>query len=187
MKKLAFAAVLCALVPAGAQAADLGDYSGPGDPRGYAYEDPRYSDRYDEPRIAPPPPLPYGYRAPPPPVAGPYAYRPEPRYVEPPRYAEPPRYTEPAPGRYDRSSGCAGKEAIRERLISAGWRDFHDPVVDGPFAYIKARRPYGDLFELRVSRCSGEVVNAQLVGPGRTYGPYAYEDDHRPRGRRPFF
>jgi hypothetical protein len=173
MRKLAVAAIVCALAPAGAQAADLGGYYGGDEPRGYSYEEPRYPDRYDEPRFTPPPPPTYGYRAPPP-VAGPYAYRPAPGYVEPDTW------------RYDRS-GCAGKDAIRDRLVSAGWRDFHDPVVEGPFANLKARRANGDVYMLRVSRCSGEVVHTQFIRPGRTFGPYAYGEDYRPRWRRPFY
>lgn len=190
MKKLALAAsLLCALAADGARAADLDDGVGPADRRAYVYEDPRYADIYREPRRAepPPPPPPYTYRPAPPPAPAPYAYRAEPpRYVDPPRYGEPSRYAGPAP-RYGRPEHCAAKDEIRQRLIDGGWRDFHDPEVRGPMALIKARRASGDLYELRVDRCTGEVVSTQFIERGRAVGPYAFDDLPPPRWRRPYY
>lgn len=199
MRKLALAAagLLCALAPVAASAADLYDGRGPSDRRAYVYEDPRYADIYREPRRAETPPPPPGYRPVPPPPS-PYAYRVEPpRYVDPPRYSEapryapPPRYVEPhrhaePEARYARPEHCTDKEEIRSRLIEGGWRDFHDPQVRGPAAFIKARRANGDLYELRVDRCTGEVTFAQFLERGREYGPYAYDDLPPPRWRRSY-
>lgn len=190
MKKLALAASLsCALAAGEVRAADLHDGADPSDRRAYVYEDPRYADIYREPRRAEPPPPPYAYRPVPSPVAPPppYVHRAEPpRYTDPPRYSEPPRYGEVDP-RYRRPEHCAAKDDIRQRLIDGGWRDFHDPQVRGPMALIKARRASGDLYELRVDRCTGEVVFAQFLERGRVIGPYAFDDLPPPRWRRPYY
>jgi hypothetical protein len=158
------------------------------------YDDPRYGDIYQhpapQPRYAEP-------RHVEPPVA-------EPRYVDPPRYAEPrydaPRkyyddepavphkrygYLEPMnPPRYDYSrnerqdyrngSGCVPHGEIKRSLINEGWGDFRDLEFRGDVAKVQARRPNGQLYVLKVDRCSGEIVNSRPLNEGN--GSYGYAD-----------
>lgn len=120
-------------------AADL-DY----DVKGSPYDDPRYSDIYRHP----PPPAPY----PPAPV-----YREE-RYAPPP----PPVYYE-----RDARVQCLPHHVINDRLQGRGWHDFHGFQVQGNVTHVRARRPSGRLFELTVDRCSGEILETQLVDARR--------------------
>ncbi len=143
---------------------------------------PRTSSPYDDPR--------YGdvFRHPSPPPAR-YA---EPRYEEP-RYAEPRReYHEPrehrkrygylAPmnpphsshygDRYDPQ--CLPRAEIRRGLVNEGWRDFHELELQGQLALINARRPNGQLYALRIDRCSGDIVRAKPLHERPV--PYAYRD-----------
>ena len=164
MKALPLAAtVLAAALLLGARpgaAADL-DYDGvpPPDRYGSAYEDPRYRDLYaPEPR----PPVP----APPAPV-----YR--------------DRFTEWGPRPDWRSAeGCLPRREITQRLVDEGWRDFHDLDLSREAARVSARRPNGDLFRLKVDRCNGEVVRADLIDR-HDPGPYAWRDG--PRRDRPYY
>jgi hypothetical protein len=179
------------LSPSAAQSADLDYRTPPSERYGTAYADPRYADIYGY-RPAPPPygppahvpprydgyahpgygppraPLPHEpvyrhprYEAyPPPPAYGPKAYGP-PRYEEPRRHA-------------GRSPGCLPKDVIERELVQDGWRDFHAPeVLSQHEAHIRARRPDGRLFQLRVDRCSGEIVAARPLFE-RDYGPRTY-------------
>lgn len=119
---------------------------------------------------------------------GPY---PEPRSYEdeygapPPRDYVPPRASTkdeplPPPPRYseyrERAPACTPRHVVLRRLEGEGWRDFHDPVVTGPVAVVLARRPSGDLYRLRIDRCSGEIVGARIerraVEPAYVEGPY---------------
>ena len=113
--------------------------------RDQAYEDPRYSDIYRHP--APPP-----------------VYRDE-RYIPappPPAYRQEQRYG--YDGQRDgRREGCVPREFVRDRLEARGWQDFHDPQPMGNVVHIRARRPNGRLFDLTLDRCSGEVLNAEVI------------------------
>ena len=171
-----FAAALLAGA-AGTRAADLDYGRVPTDRYSEAYEDPRYRDLF-----APEPPRRYS--------AAPYN---QPRY-EPgynqgynqgynPGHPVPPGnvYRDNAPYRYGQN-GCLPREALRERLLSEGWGNFQDLELRGEVARINARRPNGDLYSLKVDRCSGEIVNSRLIQRGGL-GPYAYEDGPR----RPYY
>ena len=169
-----------------AQAADLDYGRAPTDRYSSAYEDQRYRDLYA------PEPIPrrYGY-------APQYEQQYEPRHV--PGHPVPPGYVyrdnayrdnayrDNVPGRYaDRDEyryrqGCVARAEIKDRLISEGWRDFQDLELNGNVARIRARRN-GDVFALKVDRCTGEVLGSRLV-ERRGYGPYAYEDTPR----RPYY
>ena len=174
-RTLLTAGVLAAALASGAlyaQAADLDYGRAPTDRYSSAYEDQRYRDLY-----APEPiPRQYGY-------AQPY----EPRYV--PGHPVPPGYVyrNNGPGGYANrddyrySQGCVARAEIKDRLISEGWRDFQELELSGNVARVQARRD-GDLFALKVDRCTGEVLGSRLVGR-RGYGPYAYEDGPR----RPYY
>ncbi len=172
-----------------ANAADIYDQSGP--PVSSPYDDPRYGDIYQHP-------------APPPRYAEPRYVEPrvaEPRYVEPPRYIEPPRYAEPRyePPRkyyeevpavphnrygylepmnprsdYRGGPGCVPQGEIKRALINEGWIDFRDLQLRGDVAKVQARRPNGQLYVLKVDRCSGEIVHSRPLHDGRA--PYAYPD-----------
>jgi hypothetical protein len=73
-------------------------------------------------------------------------------------------------------------EQVRERLTSRGWRDFHDgKAINQTEATLKARRPNGRLFELKLDRCSGEIVAYRALEP-RPLGPYAYRQPYGPYG-----
>jgi hypothetical protein len=130
-------------------------------------------------------------------------------------YGYPPKSIAPPPGYYDEGEGddedrpfqkyeddedapskkhsgvpphkgsCVRSEQVRDRLTSAGWRDFHaGKAVNPTTVTLRARRPSGRLFELRLHRCSGEILHAHaLEGPPRPHygfkgrppwGPYGY-------------
>ncbi|HRD75551.1 MAG TPA: hypothetical protein PK264_06380 [Hyphomicrobiaceae bacterium] len=151
-RRIALAGALaCALLSAApaANAADLGDRYAPGsahDP----YDDPRYADIYRHP----PPPSSY-----PPPA---------PRYTPPSGYS----YV-PPPARHDDGYGrCVPSESIRVRLMNEGWSDFRGIRLRDDIAVLEARRPSGQLFRLKIDRCSGQILNALQVEPGAA--PYAY-------------
>ena len=187
MKRWLLAAALAAAALAqgapSALAADLDDRYAP--PRqGSAYDDPRYADLYG--REPAPPPVQYGYRpyshapVPPAPIYRDYADRDTPppnrRYAEPyPRdgYAPPHARAEP---------GCAPKDQIQHQLTRDGWHGFHEPrVIDRDTAFVKARRPSGRLFEIKLDRCSGDILAARPIEP-RFYGPNTY-GENRPDDR----
>lgn len=162
--KLAFAvaAAAIALTTVPALAADLG--YGPTD---QAYEDPRYSDIYRHP---PPPPryaTPYAPPAPP-------VYREE-RYIPappPPHYVPQPRYR--SESRYQEE--CLPQETIRARLEHRGWFEFHDPKVAGNLVHIRARRNNGQLYDVTVDRCSGQVLGAEVIDHRSAYAPPPPQD-----------
>lgn len=166
------AAVLVATGPVGAADLDY-RYVPPPDRFSSAYEDPRYRDLY-----APEPPRAYSY--------APRPYEPAPHPV-PPGYV----YRDRVPDRYSdwderrdwrEAQGCVPRHEIKRRLVEDGWSEFHDLELGGSVARVRARRPNGDLFALKVDRCTGEVVKAHLlerVGAG----PYAWRGDDRRFGR----
>lgn len=154
---IAAAASALAIAAGPALTADL-DYGTKDTP----YDDPRYSDIYRHP--APPPPR-YAAPYPPPPV-----YR-EQRYTgpqpPPPHYVpdQRPRYE----GRYH--DECLPQQTIRARLEHRGWFDFHDPKAAGNLVHIRARRSNGQLYDLTVDRCSGQVLGAELIDSRSAYAP----------------
>jgi len=161
-------AVAASCLPFAAGAADL-DYSAPPyDPyasrHGSPYDDPRYRDMYEIP-AAPP-------RYAPPPRSFTRSYRDDgylPPLNAPPRFSDAPLY--------DR---CIARGEIRSRLADDGWGDFHDLDIRGEVAFVKARRPSGRIFELKVDRCTGDIVRASPLGPIYS-GPYAGGDPRHDR------
>jgi hypothetical protein len=142
-------------------AADLDE--GPPPDRYGAYEDPRYADVYRHPQ--PPAYPPAGA----PRYGGPDVYRnDDDGYGE--DYDDRGRYAY-APHPHYRPA-CAPREAVQERLLSQGWRDFRDAEERGEFVTIIARRPSGRPFALTLERCSGEIVNVRPLDDGHfAYGP----------------
>jgi hypothetical protein len=170
-RKFIFAALAavatCAAVPA--SAADLG--YGYGSLKDVPDDDPRYSDVYRHP--APPPPR---YAAPYPPPAPVYPAPPAPYYAGPP-----PRVYDGYAGRPD----CLPRHVISSRLESRGWLDLHDLQVSGDVAHARARRPNGRIFDLTVDRCTGEVLQADLIDGRQAYAPgYPPPQDYRYRNDR---
>ena len=173
------ASLLAAAVLFGARpvaAADL-DYGHVPPPDRYssAYEDPRYRDLYaqEPPRVYRYEPRPYAAA---PPVPPGYVYR------DP----VPDRFAEWGPGddwRY--AAGCLPRREIKRRLVDEGWNDFHDLDIARSVARVKARRPNGDLFTLKVDRCNGEVLRADLI-ERQGVGPYASRGEPR-RYERPYY
>lgn len=166
------AGLLAAALAAGAapaRAADL-DYGRiPTDRYSSAYEDPRYRDLYaDPPRAYSHAPAPYYRGEPPPPVPPAYVYR------DPPPY----RYSEAPPSDWRYRNGCVPREEIKRRLVNEGWGDFQDLELLGNVARVNARRPSGDLFALKVDRCTGDIVGSRLIARGG-HGPYAYDNGSR--------
>jgi hypothetical protein len=151
-KFMTTSAVLTALVSAvavtatSASAADIYDRG-----RVTSYEDPRYADIYTHPE--------------PPRHLGP----PRREYLAPmpPHYFDGPRRHSSAP-----SSNCASHHEIRRDLTEQGWSQFNDVELRGSSALIEARRPNGNLYQLKIDRCSGEILNAQRLGDHRR--PYAW-------------
>ncbi len=176
------AALLVAAMPAAAADLDYRHVPGP-DRYGSAYDDPRYRDLYGpeptpgytyapravEPRyraeapLHPPGPVPPGY------VYGERDYgRGEERYA---RREAGPDWRQP--------EQCLRPGQIKRRLVEDGWSEFQDVDANARFARIRARRANGDLFALRVDRCTGEILKTVLIGR-EGYGPYASRHDGRP-------
>jgi hypothetical protein len=153
-KLLTTSAVLATLVSAvvatttSASAADIYDRG-----RITSYEDPRYADIYTHPEPARP--------------IGP----PRREYLAPmpPQYFDGPRRHSAAP-----SGNCASHHEIRRDLTEQGWSEFTDIELRGTTALIEARRPNGNLYQLKIDRCTGEIQNAQRLGDQRR--PYAWRD-----------
>ena len=131
-----------------ASAADIYDRG-----RVSSYDDPRYADIYTHP--------------------------------EPPRHLGPPRrdYLAPMPPHYfdgprrhstNPHGNCASHHDIRRDLKEQGWAEFTDIELRGSTALIEARRPNGNLYQLKIDRCSGEILNAQRLGDHRR--PYAWRE-----------
>jgi hypothetical protein len=117
------------------------------------------------------------YGAPPPPrYAGP-RYEPSDEDERPAPYLAPMRPGFDSYRRYSRDDGCVPRREIRRSLLDEGWTDFQGLEFAGGIALVQARRPNGDLYELRLDRCSGQIVHARplerarFAGPDRGYGP----------------
>ena len=92
-----------------------------------------------------------------------------------------PGYYEPVPPPAHYS--CVPRELIRDRLVGEGWRDFSDPEIRDGVALLRARRPSGEPYLLKIDRCSGQVVHVHPLHGG--YGPYAWNP--RRYAPRPYY
>lgn len=176
-----------AALTAPASAADIYDrYSPrPASP----YDDPRYADIYAHPSSQPP------RRAEPRYAEPQYAEPPpEPHYGAEPRYERPYAYHDEAPrdrygylkpinprhqGGYAAAPTCVHQSEIRRSLVAEGWRDFQELDLRGDVALLRARRPGGQAYDLKVDRCSGEIVHARPLEERPV--PYAYRDRYGER------
>lgn len=152
-------AVLAATAPGSAGAADLyGDnyrYQDQGQDYDEA-EPPRYAERYRDDG--------YAYRG-----STKDGYLPPPDRA--PRFSDNGRYDEERYGRGDRY-GCAPRWQVRNRLTADGWRNFERLAVRDRVLVVRAERPNGRPFDLKLDRCTGEIVD-QRPSYSRGYGAYA--------------
>lgn len=188
------AALLAAAFAPQALAADLDDgepYSPPSW-RGPSWKDGAYG--YPPKSYAPPPGLYDEEDDRDPPYSKKYSYE-GPPYKKYERYEDddegPPlskKYSTVPPHK----GSCVRSEQVRDRLTGLGWRDFHAGKAESRSTVVlRARRPSGRLFELRLDRCSGEILQARPLelsplrpyysykqrppyGGPYGYGPYAY-------------
>jgi hypothetical protein len=178
------AGLLAAALSVGAssgRAADL-DYGPlPSDRYSSAYEDPRYRDIYGSGSTTPYEQRYYQPTPPPAPVPPAYVYQGDARGYPPPS----PQYAQGYPNARYGNTECLPRSEIQRRLLNEGWRDFHDLDFRDDVAVVRARRPSGDLYRLKVDRCSGDIVKAGLIERGG-YGPYAYDSGPR-RQERPYY
>lgn len=180
MKRWVLAAgLLAAAVAPQAMAADLDD-GGPPPPPGWkegGWKDGAYG--YPPKSIAPPPSY-YDDDDDGPPQAKKYSYEYGPPHGK--KYQDdddgPPssKYSDLPPHK----GSCVRSEHVRDRLTGMGWRDFHSGKAVSPTTVtLRARRPSGRLFELRLDRCSGEILVARPLEL-RPLRPYDYKGPDRP-------
>jgi len=68
---------------------------------------------------------------------------------------------------FGRPNDCLRPRQIRSNLQRQGWWDFHELRRVGDDFVVRARRPNGAVYQLRVKRCSGRVAAARpLDGNG---------------------
>lgn len=94
-------------------------------------------------------------------------------------YSETERYSRTT--HYDDRAGCLPRHAIRQRLRDDGWRDIDKIDVRGDTVVVTAERPNGKLYDLKVDRCSGDIVDSR-VSREEVYGEYRparYRDHYR--------
>ena len=71
------------------------------------------------------------------------------------------RYAE---DRWRSSEACLPKRQLRRQLRRQGWRGFRRGRVRGNIGYVEARkRGSGEVYELAVDRCTGEVISAACI------------------------
>jgi hypothetical protein len=177
LRASAFAAASLVASAVAVQAADL-NYRDYGARQGSAYDDPRYADLYgDEPTQPPQPERRYAQPHQPHPGYGHAPIPREPVYRDhQPRYEYRPQYSEayPRPRAYASGPGCLHRDQIRQGLERDGWHDFRDPqILDQGTASLTARRN-GRAFQLKVDRCSGDVLTARPLDHYRPYADYGY-------------
>jgi hypothetical protein len=66
---------------------------------------------------------------------------------------------------------CAPKWQIRRRLVDHGWRNFERLAVRPDVVVLRAERPNGRAFDLKLDRCTGEII-AERPARHRGYGVY---------------
>ena len=62
-----------------------------------------------------------------------------------------------------RAAGCVPVDRVRARLQREGWSAFRDVALQGEIAVVHARAASGRQYELRIERCSGQLVGARLA------------------------
>ncbi len=171
---LAVAAALGAAT-SGTRAADLDYGRMPLDRYSSAYEDPRYRDLYghddEPPREHYRRPF-YADRAPIPPAE---VYPRERVHGHAPHHRR----------NWRHADACVPHAVIRDRLEYEGWRDFRDIGLTNGLARLQARRPNGDLYALKIDRCTGEIIASRMLRR-HEHVPYAW-DNRRGPPQRPYY
>lgn len=74
---------------------------------------------------------------------------------------------------------CLPRRLIRRQLRRAGWRGFRRGWVRGNVRYLEARqRATGEIYELAIDRCTGDVISAACIGrANRGFGPVRFRND----------
>ncbi len=88
-------------------------------------------------------------------------------------YSETERYSRTTT-HYDDRAGCLPRHAIRERLRDEGWHDIEKIDVRGDAVIVTAERPNGKVYDLKVDRCSGDIIDSRVSRDSReeVYGEY---------------
>lgn len=69
--------------------------------------------------------------------------------------------------RWQRSEQCIPRRQLRRQLRRAGWRGFRRGRVRGNIGYLVARQRWtGEIYELAVDRCTGEVLSESFIRRG---------------------
>ncbi len=64
------------------------------------------------------------------------------------------------------SGDCRMPREIRRNLQQQGWWDFHGLRRAGDDFVVRARRPNGAVYQLRIEGCRGQVIDAEPLGGG---------------------
>lgn len=74
---------------------------------------------------------------------------------------------------YQQSSRCVPRHLIRRDLAANGWCDFEKLELRRGVVLLRARRPSGRLFDLKLDRCTGHIIAARPIDRPY-YERYAY-------------
>jgi len=89
-------------------------------------------------------------------------------YADRPAHRSFDRWSDRRSDRWTGAQHCIPKRRLRRQLRRAGWRGFRRGRVRGNIGYMVARqRGTGEIYELAVDRCTGEVISASCVGNAR--------------------
>ena len=90
-------------------------------------------------------------------------------YLEP--MNRPPRYADES---WRGREGCTPRWQIRQRMMDDGWRNIYRLRVLDNAVVIRAQRPSGRPFDLKLDRCTGDIVDRRPAHMG-TFSGYAPE------------
>lgn len=100
----------------------------------------------------------------------PRSYKDDDTAPEPRRYSDAPlpgprHYREEREPPVEYRRGCTPRREIRRALMDDGWFDFSGLELRGDVALIHARRGNGRMFALKLDRCTGRVLRAEVISP----------------------
>ncbi len=161
------AGLMVAAIAGGASAADFGDST-------YGLQVPYIADGVgaDQPVL-----VGHRYRAAPPVIYPPVDY--QPGYGQYPD-SQDAYLQEPLP---PRPNGQCLQSGQIERLLSGqGWRSFVNPQRGVDVVGLTARRPNGLTYRLKLDRCTGVIIQANLLDQPDTRRSYTYNPEAPPPG-----
>ncbi len=117
------------------------------------------------------------------------------RIVPPPAYYPPQDYTQ-SYGQYPDQQGayaqeplpprpngrCLQPSQIQNMLAAQGWQGFVNPQRGVDVVGLTARRPNGLTYRLKLDRCTGVIIQANLLDQPDTRRNYTYNPDAPPPG-----